>query len=360
MTLKQIAQIRLQSQQLLSTQYKTPADIVGWMGAMQAQDYAMAKWAIGARLPKIVNDSIETAIASGEIIRTHVLRPTWHFVLAKDISWMIDLSAPRIKAALRSNNKRLELSAPVVRKSNKIIEKAFTCRKHLTREELVNELLRHKIALNDSMPAMLLIAAELEKIICSGAPKGNKQTYALFNDRIAAAKPTPRQEALAKLAGIYFNSRCPATLQDFTWWSGLSVKEATEGLESVKQHYDLQVIGNKKYWLSNSSSAAVRTNKVLLLPAFDEFLLSYADRTASLTFDDHKKVCSNNGIFYPSVVANGQVTGTWNRRVKNGKLVVDAHLFGPPDSRLVNGIKTAVKKVARFLKTEAEVIYNTN
>ncbi len=160
MNLTDIAKIRLISQQIAETKFKTVKDIVDWMGAMQAQDYAVAKWAIGVRLPNSTDQVIETAINNGEIIRTHLLRPTWHFVSADAIYWMLELTAPQIKASLKSRHKELELSETIFAKSNTIIEKALRGGKHLTREELMAELGKGKIATDDNRASHLLLRAE--------------------------------------------------------------------------------------------------------------------------------------------------------------------------------------------------------
>ncbi len=241
MNFTEIANIRLTSQQISSTKLKSVKEIVGWMGAIQAQDYAMAKWAIGIRFPDSTDKLVETAINNGEIIRTHLLRPTWHFVSADDIYWMIDLTAPQIKASLRSRHKELELSENIFMKP----------------------------------------------------------------------EPLTKEEALEKLARRYFSSCCPATLQDFAWWSGLSLIDARIALEMVKADLVSEMIDSQTYWL----------------PAYDEFLISYKNRTASFLYVNDNKVISSNGIFRPVIVVNGQVAGIWKRTIKNDEVIVKSELF---------------------------------
>jgi hypothetical protein len=355
MNLADIANIRLTSQQIAQTEFKTAKDIVGWMGAMQAQDYHMVKWAIGVRLPNSTGKVIEAAINNGEIIRTHVLRPTWHLVSADDIHWMLALTAPQIKASLRSRHKELELSETVLSKSNTIIERALRGGRQLIREELMAELQKAGIA-TDNRASHLMLRAELDGIMCSGAIKGGKQTYALLEERVSEKKPFTKEEALANLAKKYFTSHCPATLQDFVWWSGLSASDARHALEMVKSDFISETIDSQTYWLTNFSSI-INTKKdvVQLLPAFDEFIISYKDRSASLPFANHNKTVSNNGIFRPVIVVNGQVSGIWKRTIKKDKVIVETDLFAQPDKTTKNLIEKASIQFGGFLEKKTEI-----
>jgi len=356
MNLADIAQFRLGSQQIAETKFKTVKDIVAWMGAIQAQDYAMVKWAIGVRLPNATDRVIETAIDNGEIIRTDLLRPTWHFVSADDIYWMLELTAPQIKASLKSRHKELELSEAIFTKSNAIIEKALRGGKHLIREELIVKLGKAKIATDDNRSSHLLLLAELDGIVCSGATKAGKQTYALLAARVPKTKPLTKDEALAKLAKKYFSSHCPATLQDFVWWSGLSVGDAKHALEMAKSDLVSETIDAQIYWLANSFSIP-KTGKesVYLLPAFDEFIISYRDRSASLPFENHNKTISNNGIFRPVIVVNGQVTGIWKRTIKKDKVMVETEFFKQPNKTTKSLVEKAVVQFGHFLEKKTEL-----
>lgn len=359
MTLKDIANIRLTSQQIAGTKFKTAKDMVGWMGAMQAQDYAMAKWAVGIRLSNSTEQVIQAAIDKGEIIRTHLLRPTWHLVSADDIYWMLELTVPQIKAALKSRHKELELSETIFTKSNKLIEKELTGGKHLTREELISKLEKTKIVTDNNRASHLLLRAELDGIVCSGATKGKTQTYALLAERVPKTKTLTRVEALAKLAQKYFSSHCPATLQDFVWWSGLSVKDARNALEMVKSDFISETIGSETYWLTHSFSKLKKDKtSVYLLPAFDEFIISYKDRGASLALVNNKKAISDNGIFRPVVVINGQVTGLWKRTIKKSKMIVEIEFLEPHNKTSKKLIEKAAEEFGHFWDKKIEVHHN--
>lgn len=355
MTLNNIPHIRLLSQQLAKTTYKTAKEVVGWMGAMQAQDSAMAKWAIGIRLPNSTQKNIDEAINKGEIIRTHLLRPTWHFVSADDIYWILQLTAPQIKTIAKSRHATLGLTVDVLKKANTIITKALSGGKHLTRETLMSILNKAKITTDVYRSSHIMLCAELDGIVCSGAIQDNKSTYALLSERVKQKKSLTREEALAKLAQQYFVSHCPATLQDFIWWSGLPVKDARHGLEMVKSNFIAETIGTETYWLTNTFSTFKNNSSVHLLPAFDEFIISYKNRSASLPLDHHKKAISSNGIFRPVIVLDGQAIGLWKRTIKKDKLIIEANLFQSQNRSTIKLIEQAAEKFGSFLDKKVEV-----
>jgi hypothetical protein len=352
--LTQIAKPRLVSQQIAGTKFLTAKEIVAWMGAMQAQNYAMAKWAIGVRLPNSTDRDIETALDNGEVLRTHLLRPTWHLVSADDIYWMLELTAPHIKASQKSRHKQLALSETVFAKSNSIIGKALSNGEHLTRDELVAELHKAKIATDENRAAHLLFWAELDGISCSGATKGGKPTHALLEKRAPKPKSISREEALAKLAGKYFTSHGPATLQDFVWWSGLPAGDAKIALEMAKPGLVSEEFEKQTYWLSGSISVTGQES-IYLLPAYDEFIISYKDRSAALPFEHFSKAVSNNGIFRPVILVSGQVVGIWKRTIKKDKVFVETELFTKLNKATMALIAEAVLPFGRFLEKQTEV-----
>jgi hypothetical protein len=358
MTLSDISHARLLNQQITGSTFGSARELVYHMGAMQAQDYPMAKWAIGVRLPGSTQELIEKAIDQGEIIRTHVLRPTWHLVAAEDVHGMLSLTAPHIKARMKSRLNELEITEKLISQSYVKIEKALAGKCHLTRDELTAELIKDGIAIDSTRSAHLMMRAELDGIICSGVSKGKKPTYALMAERVPMKKVLSQEESLAQLAQRYFSSHGPATLQDFAWWSGLSVGLAKQALELVKTEFLSETVGPHTYWLSNSFSFPKTWNRsTRLLPAFDEFIISYKDRSMSLAFHHHSKTVSSNGIFRPVIVENGQVTGLWSRTVKKDKVVIKTKLFGSSSPASRNQIEKAARALGEFLRLKTEVIF---
>jgi hypothetical protein len=346
-----IAHIRLASQQLAETKLTSPKEIVSWMGAIQAQDFPMAKWAIGVRLPGATDLDLETAITHAEIIRTHLLRPTWHFVAAEDIYWLLDLTAPQVKAAQSSRDRDLELTEVVYTKSNTIIEKALSNGRYLIREELITQLNEAGIATNENRSAHLFTRAELEKIICSGATRNGKTTYALLSERVRKTRKLSRDEALAELARRYFTSRCPASLQDFTWWSGLPARDANRALELVKSAFTSETIDGCSYWLTHDFNFPQSSRpSAFLLPTYDEFIISYTDRSASIAADleQHMKKISNRGLFRPIIVVNGQVMGIWKRTIQKDTILMEIQPFTPTDQSSMNLLSQTAIRYGHF------------
>jgi hypothetical protein len=357
MNLNEIAILRLVNQQIVTPAFKTVNEVVGWLGAVQAQDYAMSKWAVGVRLPGSTDKTIESALNRGEIIRTHVLRPTWHLVSAADIYWMLELSAPQIKSMARSRDTELGLTEATFSRSNSIIEKALRDGQHLTREEMVKLLAASGFENDNNRVSHLLMRAEIEGIIASGSIKNGKQTYALLPDRIPKTKTLKRDEAAAKLARRYFTSHGPATLKDFVWWSGLPVKECRQAIEDLKTGFVSETFGDETFWFASSVIAPkIEKNHVVVLPAFDEFIISYKSRTASLPFENHIRAVLINGIFRPVIVHNGKVIGIWKRTVKNDKVFLETEYFGSPDELIKDKITAAFASYAHFIGKKPEII----
>jgi hypothetical protein len=352
-----IAQLRLHSQHIAATRLTTAAEVVGWMGAMQAQDYAMSKWAVGLRLPGSTDRLIEQAISAGEVLRTHLLRPTWHLVAAADLAWMLALTAPRIRAGLKSRLRDLGLTDDLLAKCNDLIGNALNDGKHLTRDEIVAELHAAGIATDGNRASHILMQAELSGLVCSGAVRNGKQTYALLAERLPQTPPLTRSEALAALAKRYFTGHGPATLQDFTWWSGLAAGEARKALEMVKADFVSETIATQTYWFSAELQLPQNTaDTVHLLPAFDEFLISYTDRRASITMDDHRRAVSSNGIFWPIIVVNGQVVGLWKRAIKKDTVSVEMEFFQPASPTQKDLIEIAIREYACFVGNQAKTM----
>ena len=359
MTLNDISNIRLISQKIALPEFKTAKEIVSWMGAMQAQDYSMAKWAIGVRLSDSNDAKVESAINKGEILRTHVLRPTWHFISADDIYWMLDLSGIKIKSSFKTRDKELELTESVISKSQSIIEKLLSNVSGLTREEISEELTRAKIRTDANRLSHILVHAELVGLVCSGPLKEKKLTYSLLRNRVPVKKDISKDEALARLAAKYFRSRCPATLEDFIWWSNLSVTDARKAVESIKTNFFPETIGSSKYWLPDTiSDKVIKKTTVYLLPAYDEFLIAYRDRSSSLSPINNKRTVSSNGIFYPLIVVNGKVAGLWKRITQKNKVIVSTDFFQPPDKVISNMIAEKLNVFGHFTGKEI-VVHNT-
>ena len=246
----EILRLRLHNTGLSHSPFKSADDAVSHSGAVQAQNFAAAKWALGLRIKNSTDEDIEKAFNEGTILRTHVMRPTWHFVVPEDIRWMLELTAPRVKTVLAHYNRKLELDDALFAKSNAAIVKALQGHTYLTRQELKTILTNIGIETNVQRLAHIIMWAELDGLICSGPRRGKQFTYALLEERVGKAKKLSREQALAKLALNYFTSHGPAQLKDFSWWSGLTVKDARDALDLIKSKLNQATLDGKTYWFS--------------------------------------------------------------------------------------------------------------
>lgn len=329
-----IPDIRLRNQQLLNPLFSQPKELVSWMGAMQAQNYPMVKWAVGMRLKSATLQKVEKALAKGEILRTHVMRPTWHLVAAEDIRWMLKLSAERIMAANESYAKGydLEISEELYTKSNNLLEKILCGQKSLTRQEIAEHFSRSGIQADNHRMTRFMTRAEQEGIVCSGEDKGGKCTYALLEERVPPMPELTKDEALARLARSYFRSHAPAALQDFVWWSGLSATEARQAVWLIESELTAEQWNGRTWYIHSSSRTRGKVPGCLhLLPSYDEYLLGYKDRTDVLPLEHYSKAFTNNGLFYPIILHEGHVVGNWSKSTKKGSLIIEHSCFRKSD-----------------------------
>jgi hypothetical protein len=346
-----IAIERLKNQRLSSPELKNPADVVRWMGAVQAQDYNAAKWALGIRMRTATDQGLEKAFAAGEILRTHVMRPTWHFVTPADIRWLLKLTAPRVNAANGHYYRKLELDEAAFKRTNKAIANSLSGGRQLTRDLLRAALQRAGVSTDDPLRFnYILIRAELDGVICSGARQGKQFTYALLDERVPETKHLSRDEALAELTRRYFTSHGPAALPDFVWWSGLSVKDANSGLDMVQRHLLKDVIDGKTYWRSSFVLTVKRSaGDAHLLPAFDEYLVSYKDRRAAFESQNGQMTPRSNMTLSPVIVIGGRVVGSWKRSLGEKSVRITLNDFAPVSKTERQLVANAADRYGAFL-----------
>ena len=342
---------RLNNQHISRPDFNTPAEVVQCLGAVQAQDYAAAKWAVGLRMKDGSDAGLDRALTDGTIIRTHVLRPTWHFVSPTDVRWMLELTAHRINAALAYNFRRLGLDASVFKRSNSALIKALQGGKQLTRLELVS-ILKQKGIQTDNLGFLhILLRAEIDRIICSGGRRGRQFTYALLDMRAPQPKALKPNEALAELSERYFRSHGPATLQDFAWWSGLTTADAKAGLEMVKSQFTHETMDDQTYWFSDSKSAGRKLfSTVYLLMNYDEYVIGYTDRSAIFDISNIKKLDSRGSPLTNTIVINGQITGTWKRTMKAKNVVIELNPFRALTETEKQSLTKATERFGKFLQ----------
>ena len=348
-----IAHQRLLNQHIALQTFQKPDDVVRWLGAVQAQDYAAAKWAVAQRTKGIVDSAVDQAFNKGEILRTHVMRPTWHFVAPEDIRWLLALTAPRVYAANAYQYRRLELDKATFKHSNAALTKALRDSQQLTRAELASVLQQAGIDASDLLRmTYLILSAELDGVICSGARRGKQFTYALLDERVPAAKTLSRAEALAELTRRYFTGHGPASAEDFVWWSGMTRADVRSGIEMVKPQLGREVVNGQTYWFAASmTTAKVSPQAAYLLSNYDEYIVGYTDRSAIFDSSHVDKLdARSNPLFQHTMVINGQVAGTWKRTLKKDAVIIELNPFAPLTKSEKQTVSAAAEKYGKFLE----------
>ena len=350
MTATDIRELRLLNQQLASPHFTQPADILYYMGAIQSQDYAGAKWAIAQRLKGVTDKPIEDAFTKGDIIRTHVMRPTWHFVHPKDIRWMIQLTAPRIMTIAGTHHRQHKLDNIVFSKSEKAILQAMQGGKQLMRDEIAQVLEQAGVATDEQRFIHIMMQMELIGLVCSGGRQGKQFTYTLLDERVPLSKPFDRLASLIALAERYFISHGPATLQDYVWWSGLTVADAKAGLEAVKHKLTSTSADGNTYWFVEQENVIKsKSPGAFLLPNYDEYIVSYKDRSATIAASDINKADPRGTIFNHTIIANGKVIGIWKRTIGKTRIDIELIPFAPLSKVNQTAVTSAAKRYANFL-----------
>ncbi|MDQ6480238.1 winged helix DNA-binding domain-containing protein [Dyadobacter sp. LHD-138] len=350
MNTQEIIHSRLINQKIAHSTFNDPAEIVKYMVAMQAQEYAMAKWAIGLRVPGTTEADVEKAFNQGAILRTHIMRPTWHFVAPEDIRWMITLTAPRVNAINAFMYRKCEIDEKTFNQCNDILTKTLEGGKHLTRNALKSELDKEIITGDGVRLSCLMMKAELDGLICSGPREGKQFTYALIDERVPAANVLTKEESLAKLANRYFSSRGPAQLQDFVMWSGLTVKDAKTGIAALPDDFIHEQLDGKTYIYLPVPETSVKMQTTFLMPDYDEYGMSYKDRSS--LFSLPPKILENPKLNIPynrMIVADGQIVGSWKRTIKNKEVDVETDYFKPINKKQQAAVQRAVKKYSTFV-----------
>jgi hypothetical protein len=351
MTARDIAYSRLINQQIASAKRKTPSEIVALLGAMQAQDYLGVLWAIGLRCPNVTEADVERAIADRTIVRTWPLRGTLHLVAAADVRWMLELSAPRAIASSSRRQRQLELDNNIIDRIKALFANALQGGKQMTRDELYALLEAKRISSAGQRGSHILSCLAHDGLICFGARKGKQPTFTLLDEWAPDAKRLQRDEALAELARRYFTGHGPATLQDFTWWSGLKASDAKTGLEMVASSLKQEAVDAKVYWEARESSPSLAESPTaFLLPGFDEYMLGYTDRSAVLDPQQAQKLLpDNNGRFLGTMILNGCVVGTWKRELSKKATAVTMQPFNLLKKAEKQAFEVAAERYGEFI-----------
>ena len=342
---------RLHNQWLARTPATRPADVVTRLAAMQSQDFIGAKWAIGLRTTGLDDAAVEAAFDRGEILRTHVMRPTWHFVTPADIRWLLSLTAPRVHQASKFYYKQHGLDPKTLSRAHRAIVSALEGGRSLSRAELAAALAKRGIDAKGPRLGLLTIHAELEQVMCSGPVRGKQLTYALFDERAPRAKARTPRDPGAELATRYFTSHGPATLRDYVWWSGLTVAQAKKGIEHAA--LEPREIDGLTYWSPAWGAAARMPPATFLLPNYDEYLIAYKDRNLILPAGPAPRggIAGLNAFEHPLVV-DGVLAGHWTRRASGRTTRVALVIKTPLDASQRRAVTAAAARLKAFSGVE--------
>lgn len=329
---------------------------MGWFGAVQAQDYGAAKWGVGQRTAGAGDAELNRLFDAGLILRTHVLRPTWHFVRPEDVRWLQELTAARVLAGMAGRFRRLELDRPTIDRALELIGGALAGGHQLTRAEIGSILAGAGISPEGQRLPHLLAAAEHGNVISSGPRRGAQFTYALLSERAPGARSLDRDEALAELTRRYFRSHGPAQDIDMSWWSGLPLAEVRRGIQLVGADLESGTVEGKRYWLSGAGPAAGPLAH--LLPNFDELSVGYRDRSALLDarfafdgsrFSWFRESAPESGVLSNILIIGGLVRGSWRRSRAGAGPCLELRLLAPLDADEQTAVEAAVDRYSKFL-----------
>jgi hypothetical protein len=347
----EIALRRLASQRLVGPRAAAPAEVVRWSGAVQAQDYPAAKWAVGQRTESADDARLDADFNAGAIPRTHMLRPTWHFVAPEDVRWIQELTGPRVHTANAFIYRQQELDQRLLKSTDQLLAGWLSGGTFLTRNEVAQRLGEAGIPAASIRLAYIVMHAELEAVVCSGPLRGRQHTYALLDERVPEAVPRSREGALAELALRYFTSHGPAQLQDFAWWSGLTLREVREAVDLAGARLEREELAGKSYWSGPSTAGPIaRQPSAHLLPNYDEYFIALRDRSAFFDPARLRVDAAPEGAFDRHlVVAGGDVVGGWRSVRERSTVTVSTTLLAPLDEGESEALTAEVDRYGRFL-----------
>jgi hypothetical protein len=349
----EIAQQRLKAQHVCGGQFSTPLETVESLGAVQAQDYPSAIWAIGLRTKEATFAMVERSIEKRKIVRSTLFRNTIHLVPAADIRWMLKLTSARsrifIDRIARSNG--LDLNENLINRSQDIIATTLHGGNQMTRDDLGAALLENGIQVKGLARLLILQRAQVDGLICYGPRQGRKQVFTLIDEWLPSVPHLEHGEALERLSLQYFKGHGPATLHDFSWWSGLQISEARNGLGMVQSKLHQERIGEQTYWSEDGARPDCGYgNGIWLLPNFDEYTVGYKDRSAVFDVSNESKAMSARGHIPLEnvIVLNGEIIGVWKRRMEKGSPRITTKTFEELDHDQQELLEVAIEEQKEF------------
>ena len=340
---------RLLNQQLICPQFSSPLDVVEWMGAVQAQEYRMMRWAVGMRMKKPSAKAFEKDYNEGKIVRGHLFRTTWQLASGEDWRWMQDLCRTNALRGMAGWMKSNGVSISEAEQAT--IQQIFS--DYLNRNRIAQkadfaEAVKDKgINMDEHRLSYHIRLAEYSGLLCSGDLFPMKHSYALVDMKLPQQNPVPKDEALALLARKYFRSHGPATLEDFVWWTGMNIGDCKAGMEAIQSELiEERWKGLRFFHHQDSRTRGFRSGTVTLLPSYDEYLIGYKSRHVALHPDHTHRAHNSTGNFWPVILLDGEVVGNWS--VSGG--TNQTEIFHPEARISQEALQEQLKKYGTFLK----------
>ncbi len=330
-----------------------PSEAAARLTAVQAQERPSAAWAIGLRSGATAEE-VEKAVTSGSIVRTWLMRGTLHFVASEDVRWLLDVVASRAIARSKRRHEELRLDERTFEQSREVFANALIGGMKLTRGEMMAALENAGISTAGQRGYHILWRLALEGLICYGPMLGREASFVLLDEWVPASAKLPRERAMARLACRYFDGHGPAGVHDLVWWSGVTVAEARTAIEAAGERLIEEKCCGSTYWSSSSRLHDGEATSAHLLPAFDEFIVGYRDRSAVLDGAHRKEALSSYGMFYPTVVIDGRVRGTWKAERKK-EVRIEVRPFDRLSEAETSALDEAASRYGRFLGLPAKL-----
>ena len=344
-----ITTLRLAAQGIGAPAFETPAEVVRHMLAMQAQDFPGAKWSVGLRTLNATDAEVEQAIADRQIVRSWPMRGTLHFAPAEDLGWMLSLTRDRMVQSAAGRHRTLELDDASFALAARVAEKAVSTTSVISRTALLAAFEAAGLSTAGQRGNHLLWYLNVTGLLVFGPLDGKQHSFVLLSDWVRNGRPLSGDEALAEFARRYFTSHGPATDRDFAWWSSLTLTAARRGLAAVVGDLETLEVDGRTYYHRQGLEPA--TTGVLALPGFDEYLLGYQDRSAPLAAEWATRVVpGGNGVFFSTIVVDGEIVGTWKRTMGAKQVSVEITPFTTLSARSMAAARTSLRAYARFMQ----------
>lgn len=344
---------RLTNQHLTGPPLPGPQQAVAWLGAVQSQDYHGAKWGLGLRIEDATSASLDDAFNRGDILRTHVLRPTWHFVTPADIRWLLQATAPRVHALNAYMTRRLELDPNTLARYLELLSRALEDGSALTRPQLFEAFAAAGMPATGQRGAYVLMHAELEALICSGPLNGKQHTYALLDERVPAVPAVTSDEALAQLAIRYFQSHGPGIPRDLAWWSSLTLADTRRAIDLASGELDSVDIDGTTWWAAEFPSKTPRIEQlhVRLLPNYDEYFSrdGKTERYDGPPSDRLEALHAAGRFDGHHIIINGRLRGGWRRHLTTKAIYITIDPFDDYSPEERAAVETQATHHARFM-----------